>query len=311
MKAGLCIFILLLFSKATCQDIVVETGFTVRDFEIIENTLLYIEKRHIKNFNFKSKQRDSLINSEGFFIGGYGLRLYPFLDQDLIVTASNELVKDRSSIRFYNVSTKSINKYHVYYTTELMDFEIAPKDSLFFLSKKDKQIAIFKYGDVPRYNKIDSLNLDSYCRKLKYHKENLYGITDSGTIFSYNVKTKVKKRVYHGNSLLVNFTFDKQHENMFVTTFNGDLIKVNINGNAQNKTIHIGKDIIEAIAIYEDKYILTGDWNGQIKLIDIQNLSLIKAWNNKKRIVKILSGEQCFYTSSADRTIKKWKIDQK
>lgn len=305
------LIIFLIFAKGYGQEVIFSTSFTVRDFIISDNTLMYIEKRDIKNYNLLNKTNDTLIDAKGYFIGGFGLKIFFDPQSNMIITASNELIRDVGSIRFYDIRTKEINLNHVYYPTGLVDFFVAPKDSLFFLSKKDKQIDIFKYGDVPRYNKIDSLKLDSYCRKLQYHNENVYGITDSGTIFSYNVKTKVKKRVYQGNSLLVNFTFDKQQENMFVTTFNGGLIKVNINGNAQNKTIHIGKDIIEAIAIYEDKYIITGDWNGEIKLIDMQNLSLIKTWNNKKRIVKILSYDQGFYTSSADRTIKKWKIDQK
>ncbi|WP_242158110.1 WD40 repeat domain-containing protein [Aestuariivivens sediminis] len=311
MKVALYISIILVFTKVACQEVILNTGFTVRDFDIIDNTLLYIEKRDIKNYNLITKTHDTLIDTNGYFIGGYGLKLFCDYKNQNIITASNELIRDIGSIRFYDVPKKEINLYHVYYTTELMDFFLDPQDSLFFLSKKDKQIDMFKYGGVPRYHKIDSLKLNRYSRKINYSKGNLYYITDYGEVCNYNLKTRRNKRIYKGESLLVNFTSDNKYKNIYVTTFDGKLIKVNIDGDFPAQTIGIGKDIVEAIAMYKDKYILTGDWKGIIKLIDLQTLSPVKQWHNKQRIVKIVVNDDYFYTSSSDRTIKRWKIEQK
>jgi hypothetical protein len=291
------------------QEVILNTRFPVRDFDIVDNSLVYIEKRGIKSYNLKTKTRDTLIKKKGFFIGGYGVRLFYSRQYKQIITASNELVKDRSSIRFYDVVKKDINKYHVYYTTELMDFWVSPKDSLFFLSKKNKQIEVFKYWEKPRYKKIDSIKIDSFSRNLEYYNNKLYFITDSGKVFEYNIITRKKRLLYYSQNLLVNFVIDKQNKYIYATTFDGKLIKINLIDNSLIQEIILGNQLIESIDIVDNKYVVTGDWTGEINIIDCSTLDVKKSYNNKNRIIKILVSNNHLYTSSIDRTIKKWNIN--
>lgn len=292
------------------QETVLKTNFTVRDFEIIDNILLYIEKRDIKSYNLTTKTKDTIFKGDGFFIGGYGLRIFHSKQQKQIITASNELVRNISSIRFYDLKKKDINKFHVLYDTKLMDFFIEPKDSLFFLSKKDSSITMYKYGDKPRYLKKDSIKTDSYARKVELRNNMLFYITDSGKVFQYNLQSKENKLLYQGENLLVSFIFEKKHNNIYVTTFDGNIIKINLINPSINEVFNFGNHIIEAINIFDDKYLIAADWSGQIKIIDIGTNEVVKTYNNKKRIVKIIVKDDYFYTSSSDKTIKKWKLDK-
>ncbi len=297
-------------NKAIGQELVLKTNFTVRDFQIVDSTLVYIEKRDIKSYNLISRTNDTLFKNGSFFIGGYGLRIFYSKKQKTIITASNELVKNRSSIRFYNTEKKDINKFHVLYDTELMDFFIQPNDSLFFLSKKDSTIIGYKYGNKPRYKKTDSIKTDSYARNIKLLNSTLIYLTDSGKVFQYNLKTKKNKLLYEGENLLVSFIFDKNYKNIYATTFDGKIIKISLSNPLESQEYNFGNHIIEAINIYMDKYLIVGDWSGQIGIIDINTNEVVKKHNDKKRIVKIIVKGDYFYTSSSNRTIKKWKIDK-
>ena len=307
-----CIYILIFLVCFYCQgqETLINAGFSIRDFFIDDQTLLYIEKRDIKNYNLNLKTRDTLINPEGFFIGGYGLKLSYDKTNKKIVTASNELIRDISSIRFYDTEKKNINKFHVYYTTKLVDFLISPKDSMFFLSKKNKWLEVYRYNASPtRYKKIDSIKTSSFSRKLRFNSNQLFYITDKGEVIIYNTLKRSKKLLYKHGTILVNFCLSKDFKKIYVTTSQGQLIIIDINGKTKPIIVNLGDSIIEAIDIVADKYIITGNWKGKIKIIDIKTLSVIKEFNNKKRIIKILAKDNYFYTSSSDRTIKRWKIN--
>lgn len=310
MTKLLLFWLLLISTNIYSQEIILKTNFTVRDFKIIDNTILYIEKREIKSYNLKTKTNDTLFKNNSFFIGGYGLKIFHSKQQNEVITASNELVRNISSIRFYDIIKKDINKFHVLYDNELMDFFVEPKDSIFLLSKKDSTIVMYNYGGVPRYKKIDSLKTGSYARKIEVFKRNVFYITDLGKVFQYNMQTKTNKLLYQGGNLLVSFIFDKKHENIYVTSFDGKIIKINLNNKSTEEVLNFGSNIIETIAIFEDKYLIAGDWSGLLKIIDINTYEVKKTYNNKKRIVKIIVKGDSFYTSSSDKTIKKWKIDK-
>ncbi|MCF6280350.1 MAG: hypothetical protein L3J14_08390 [Flavobacteriaceae bacterium] len=309
MRLFLFFLSLIFFNTSYTQEIVLKTNFPIRDFKINDNTIVYIEKRDIKNFNLITKKTDSLIQSNGYFIGGYGLNIYYPKTNDFIVASSNELNKDRSSIRFYDFETKEVDKYHVHYNTELIDFLLLPDKKIFFLSKKNKSIDVYKYGETPLYKLIDKVTLDSFSRKLKFNNNKLYYITDSGKLFEYNVENKEKKLIYDSDNILTNFVFDNKSNNIYITTFNGKLIKVNVNNSLENQEIFIGDTVIEALDIQKD-YIITGDWNGLIRLIKKETLKIKNEFKIKKRIIKIrVKDSSTFYTSSADKTLRKWNIE--
>ncbi|GGZ89228.1 hypothetical protein [Algibacter mikhailovii] len=305
---GLSLFFLFFNKGLSAQEVVLNTNFAVRDFILFENSLIFIEKRDLKSYNLRTRTKDAIFKEDSCFVGGFGLRLYNLMEQKKIITAANELYADRSSIRFYDLIQKDINKYHVLYSTKLLDFFIHQEDSLFFISKKDSTIESYQYGTNPRYKKIDSIKIDSYARRMGFFNNNLYYITDSGKVIAYDVTTKTSRMIYKGQNRLVNFVFDNKHEYLYVTSVNGEILKINIaNGSKEYKLI-FGNQIIEAIDIYKDRFIIAGDWSGIIKIIDLNTFEIVKEYYDKARIIKILVSENYFYTSSSNRTIKKWKI---
>jgi WD40 repeat protein len=309
MRLLILLLSLLYFSALYSQEIVLKTKFSIRDFKINDNTIVYIEKRDIKNVNLISKKEDSLIKKSGYFIGGYGLNIYYPKTEDFIITSSNEWLRNRSSIRFYNIKTKAVDKYNVLYKTELMDFLLLPEKKMFFLSEKKHTIEVYKYGGKPRYKLIDKINLNSFARKLRFKNNKLYYITDSGKLFQYDIENKENKLIYEGNVILTNFVFDNESNNIYITTFNGKLIKVEVNNSFKNKEIFIGDTVIEALNIQGD-FIITGDWNGAIKLIEKETLEVQKEFKIKKRIIKIrVQNNNVFYTSSADKTLRRWNVE--
>lgn len=290
------------------QEVIVKTDFAVRDFKIKDNSLVYIEKRDIKSVNLETKKPDTLFKGNRFFIGGYGLNIFYLKDTNQIVTSSNELIRNVSSIRFYNLQKKEVNKYEVYYTTELMDFLIATEKKLLFLSKKDSTIEILKYGAKPRYKKTNVITLDSYVRKMIYYKGKLYYITDSGKLFEYFIATNNSKLLYKGSVILTNFVISDS--DVFITTISGEIIRFNLDTKRADK-IKVSSEIIEAIAPLNNGKIVVGDWSGNIFIVNRDNFQVVEKHKLKKRIIKISSIEpNIFYTSSADFTIRKWIIEK-
>lgn len=310
IKTQVFLILIAFFSFSSfSQEVILRTNFTARDFKIIDSTLLYLEKRDIKSYNLTTKTNDTVFKDNGLFIGGYGLRIFYSKSQKKIITASNELVRDISSIRFYDLIKKDINKYHVLYETNILDFYLEPKDSMFVLSKKDSTIMVYKYGGTPRYKKMDSLKVDSFSRKIELKDQSLFYITDSGKLLRYNLVTKENNLLYEGKILPVSFIFDKNRKDVYVSTFEGKIIKINTLDPLQNEVYDFGTHIIEAMEIYKDKYLIAGDWEGKIKVFNLESFDTVETYNNKKRIVKIVVSGNCFYTSSSDRTIKKWSLN--
>ena len=188
-----------------------------------------------------------------------------------------------------------------------MDFLIIPEEKLFFLSKKDSTIEIFTYGKKPRYKKTNVITLDSYARKIKYHKDKLYYITDSGKLFEHSILNNNSKLLYQGVTILVNFVIS--NKSAFISTISGEIIKVNLETKNTDK-IKVGSEIIEAIAFLNNDKIVVGDWKGNIFIVNRDSFQVVEKHKLKKRIIKIRSVEpNIFYTSSADFTIRKWNIE--
>lgn len=291
------------------QEKLVKSNFAIRDFDILGETLVYIQKRDLKCLNLKTQKRDTLFNNDSFFIGGYGLKLFYTRDKKRIITASNELIRNISSIRFFNTEKKEVNKYEVLYEKNLLDFFAFPKDRLLFLSRKDNSIQIYKYGRKLDYNKLDSLKLDSFSRKIYYDGSLLYYITDSGKVVSYDLIKKKDEIILTTKEILVNFIVDAKHKYLYASTFSGKILKVDLVNKTLVGEFKFGNKIIEAIDIYDDRFIIAGDWNGIIKIIDTENLFEKYSFNNKKRIIKIKVLGSFFYTSGSGRHIKRWRIE--
>lgn len=300
---------LLLILFYTCnilgQEILLRSNFSIRDFDIQNNTLVYIEKRDVKSFNLISNKPDTIYSKNKFFIGGFGLNIFFKKNSNKIITSSNELGNNRSSIRTYDLITKTVNKYYVYYTTTLLNTLLVPDEELLIISKKDSTIEIFKHKNFIIQKKQQTIKTDSYARKLNFFNNELYYITDSGRLVSYNFKNKSIKIIYKQEDILVNFAISKKTNEAFLTTYNGKLLKVNLSTQLVNE-VKISDEIIEALEIIDDKTIAVGDWNGDVFIIESKDLNILEKINLKKRIIKIKLGEnKNLYISSADKTIRK------
>jgi hypothetical protein len=291
------------------QETVISTDFAVRDFQILDNnTIIYIEKRNIKSAKLNSKTNDSLINEKGFFIGGYGLNLFLLRDQRKIITASNELVEDRSSIRFYDIDEKNVNKHKVLYSKRILDFFTSPKDSLLFLSHKDSTIRVYKYGKKPFFRKIDSVKTMAFSRKVKYYNGNIYYITDEGSLNKYNLKTKSDTVISNTNLFLINFLIDQRRRKIYASTITGEILIVNEDDSSKSRVMKLGNSIIEALEIFDDNYLIVGDWKGQVTAINIETFIVKKIQKLNYRVIKMAGKDGYIYASTSKRGIEKWKF---
>lgn len=308
-KIFIYFFLLSLGNILTSQETVLSSNFAIRDFEVLDsNTIIYIEKRDIKSVNLNSKVNDTLISDNGFFIGGYGLNLFFSDEQRKIITASNELVEDRSSVRFYDIDKKDVDKHKVLYSKSILDFFTSPKDSLLLLSHKDSTIRVYRYGKKPFFKKIDSVNIKSYSRKIKYFNGNIYYVTDEGSLNEYNIKTKTHTVIYENDYLLINFVIDPRRKQVYASTITGEIVMVKIDETSKNKIVKLGNSIIEALEIFDDDYLIVGDWKGQITAINIETVTIKKLQKLNHRVIKIVSKNGYIYTSSSKRRIEKWKF---
>lgn len=306
----ICSIILCFSDKVIGQETILEPSFAVRDFKILDSSLIFIEKRNIKSFNLELKKEDSIIDKDGFFIGGYGLKLVLAKDENKIITASNELVQDRSSIRFYDIEKRDVNKYKVLYSNRIVDFHASPKDSLLFLSHKDSTIKVYRYGIKPWYKNLHTIKLNSISRRINYSNGNIFYITDKGEVFRFNISNEETELIEKIDQPLVNFEIDVARQKIYATTINGELIILNI-GTPQSrilKTLKIGTSIPEAMAIIKNDYLLIGDWDGNISAVNLNTFQIKVIHKLNHRIIKILPQNEIFYTSTLDKKIRKWKF---
>ncbi|MGZ0015663.1 hypothetical protein [Yeosuana sp. AK3] len=286
----------------TAQETILKTDFSVRDFSINNDSIFLIEKRDVKYYNFTIK---SVTND--YFIGGYGLKLFNDTISNEIITVSSEFTRPVTSLRFYNKKTKVVGQVFYYQQGRSIDALILPKFKYAVLSLSDKKIIIVDYSNKPSFETIHTIPLKSISRKVSYYNNNLYYATDKGEVFIYNFETKTSKPIYNCEKIITNFSIF--NNSLVCTTIDGEIVKFNMHDKTKNK-IKLTKDFVLNTAQFEHNKLICGTFNGAIIVIDIENMTILNQWEYHQRsVLKISKGKDNeFYSSSIDKTIKKWII---
>jgi WD40 repeat protein len=292
--------VLLLPFSIAGQEVIKKTNFPVRDFYFSQDSIVYIEKRNV--------QIESKNKKEAYFIGGYGLELFVENTNNEIITVSNELVKNVSSVRFYNKNTKKVENVFYYKKGKSLDFLIIPELNTFVLSLTSKKIIFIDFTNKPSFRKTIEIKLNALSRKLIYRNNKLYYATDIGEIYQYDLANNTKKLLYIEDSIITDFYLSDSI--LIYSTIEGKIIKIDLLSN-RKREIYFGNNFIVNVIEYQQNKLICGSWKGLIYVIDIINFTVEKELNYHKRtVLKILNyKDNIFYSSSLDKTIKKWVLN--
>jgi len=292
------IMLLLPFSIAG-QEVIKKTNFPVRDFYVSQDSICLIEKRDVHSI-------DRVTNSgTDYFIGGYGLEIYNSKKSNEIITVSNELVKKVSSVRFFNKNTKKVENVFYYKKGKSLDFLIIPELNTFVLSLTNKKIIFINFEEKPAFRKTIEIELDALSRKLFYNNSKLYYATDLGEIYQYDITSNTEKLLYKTDKNITDFYL--RDSILIYSTIAGKIRKVDIKTNKERE-ITLGNNFIVNMIDYQQDKLICGSWKGLIYVVDILNFKIVDELNYHKRtVLKILNyNNNIFYSSSLDKTIKKW-----
>ncbi|WP_417558829.1 hypothetical protein, partial [Mesoflavibacter zeaxanthinifaciens] len=206
---------------------VISADFAIRDFTITKDSIFYIKKRDAFLYNKKDQSQNN------YFIGGYGLEIYTRENSNMIITASNELVRNVSSVRFYNKKTEKFDDVFYYKEGKIIDFLFIPEAKLFVLSLTNKKIVFIDYSKKPKFYKTIELNLNALSRKLIFKNNKVYFATDKGKIYEYDFYNYKKELVYNTGKLITDFIINENE--IIYTTIKGEIIKVNRNSQETEK----------------------------------------------------------------------------
>ncbi|TBV28270.1 MULTISPECIES: hypothetical protein [Meridianimaribacter] len=284
------------------SETVIKTDFGIRDFIVQKDSIIYIKKRNAYLKDIKTK------TTKDYFIGGYGLKFLQDNKPNTIITVSNELVNNVSSVRFYDKKKDRFES--VFYNDEgkIIDAVILPELNLFILSLISEKIIIVNYSKKPKFLKIAEISLNTFSRKMVYEEGALLYCTDKGKVYKYNINNYQNELIYDGNELITDFFIDG--ETIFLSTNSGILKKVNIETNKEEQT-KISDNFINTF-INSKENLVCGSWNGDIYIINKKDLKLKQKLSiHKRSVLKIeTQDDSIFYSSSLDKTIKKWYLNQ-
>ncbi len=286
------------------QETILKTDYSVKDFTVANDSIFLIDKRDVKYFSLtKAHTTDNI-----FFIGGYGLKLVVNEKGNEIITIANEFQKPVTSLRFYNKKTKNIEQVFYYQKGKCLDALLILERNYAVLSLSDQKIIVVDYSKKPTFEITHTIPLKAISRKVIYKADNLYYVTDIGAIYKYNLKNKSNTLIHSCGNIITDIALFNNY--IIYTTIKGEIVKYNINSQNVQKLNIKDNFVLNSQNIQENK-LICGTFKGSILLINTGNLSILKQLNYHKRsVLKIekAKGNE-FYSSSIDKTIKKWKID--
>lgn len=299
------IFFLLCSYALQAQETFLSNSFSVRDIIVQKDSVFLIEKRDVKYFNYNIE--NSPVHS--YFIGGYGLGIYNDSINNELITVSNEFHRTVSSLRFYNKSSKKVEEVYYYHKGKSIDALIIPELKYAVMSLNNNKIIIVDYTKKPSFKLFDEIQLKGMSRRLIYEKGFLFYFTDLGEMYKYNLKTKENILLYACGKRITDFVMF----NGFIvySTDDGEIIKRNsLTGNT-NK-IMINDNLVINLLHFDFNKLICGTFKGEIIIINTDDMSILKRLNfHKQSVIKIINSKQNeFYSSSIDKTIKKWKLNQ-
>ncbi|MCK7589534.1 hypothetical protein M0G43_03000 [Subsaxibacter sp. CAU 1640] len=292
-------YLVILFSCSIfSQEVHLHGNFTIRDFFINKDTTYYIEKRHVRISPESGKY--------GYFMGGYGLKIFDNPKKNEVITVSNELINTVCSVRFFN---KSSNKeQEVFYYTEgrAVDALHIEQLGLIVLSLSDKKIIAIDYKNKPIFDVVLDVELKRIARRIAYRGDFLYYAVDSGEIYKHDLKSKHGKILFNTKSTVSDFHIFEKF--LIYSTTDGNIVKQSLTTEKQERIKLTDNFVLNGLFI-ESKLIL-GTFDGSILVLNLETLKIEKELKIHKRSVlslKNVDGE--FYSSGIDKTIRKWKFN--
>ena len=175
------------------------------------------------------------------------------------------------------------------------------------ISLNDNNIIIIDYSKKPVFKEVHKIQVKSLARAIFYHNKNLFYATDLGSIFKYNFKTKKSKLIYACKEKITTLNF--YNEDIIFTTLQGNIFTYNPTKRVAKK-ININNNFVLNTIINNDQ-LLCGTFNGSMIVVNLKSNEMEKQLNYHDRsVLSIVKGRgDYFYSSSLDRTLKKWKLN--
>ena len=298
----LFIFMFTIYAYTQNVETILKTDFAIRDFVTNNDSVYFIKKRDVYLLDLKNNQ------SKQCFVGGYGLEMEYLINSKILVTASNELVENISSVRFFNSKSDTPEDAFFYKNGRILDFLLIPELNVFALSLTTKKIIVVSYLDRPKFYKTIEIDLDVLARKISFKDNSLYFSTDIGEIYKYDFKDFNKTLIYNFNELITDFLIDK--ENLICSTIGGKLKSVKLDTFTVS-SLSFNNNFINLLTTYDDENLICGSWNGKIFIIDLKTFSIKKEFNFHSRSILQLKKikNQKLYSTSLDKTLKKWELN--
>jgi len=269
--------------------------FTIRDFLVENDTIFFIKKRNLFLFDTQNKSLKER------FIGGYGLELLS--ENKRIITVSNELVENVSSIRFFKRLKDKPDCVFYNKDGKVVDFVNIPEYKIFALSLISQKIIFVDYSKKPKFTKIIEIDLDTLSRKIEYKNGSLFFVTDLGGFYEYNINSNTKTKLFQDDELITDFSLE--HGMLYFTTIKGKVKRVNLQ-TKEVKEFRIN-GFVTTFASCDDS-LVCGTWCGDILIVDKKSFGILKKEKvHDRTILKILKyNDTTYYSSGVDQTIKKW-----
>lgn len=297
-------FPLFLTLTLTAQETVRENSFSVRDFILAKDSIFLIEKRDVKYYDLSLKS--SQVHS--YFIGGYGLEIYNDEKNNEIITVSNEFIQNVCSLRFYNKSAKTVEQVYYYKGGKSLDVLIITELEYAILSLSNNKIIVVDFSKKPAFEVIHDIQLNSLSRKIIYQGNKLYYATDLGDIYTYDLSSEKRSLIYSYGKKITDFLITKGQ--IIFSTIDGEVMNYSMADKGLSKLMLEDDFVLNMIRFQENK-LVCGTFKGQIIIINFKNMNSInKLKYHKQSVIKIINtSKNEFYSSSIDKTIKKWTLN--
>ncbi len=277
---------------------VYKSDFTIRDIAMVKESLFFIKKRDLFIYDPKTKELHNR------FIGGYGLEFVNNTSNwEGVITVSNELVENVSSIRFFKTLKEKPDYVFYNYEGKILDYVDIPEQKLFAISLISSKIIFIDYSEKPKFTKSIEIDLEAPARKILYNGNYLYFATDLGEIYEYDLNTYSKKKLIADSTLITNFIIrDRQ---LWYSTVDGYLKSSDFD--QQNEAVFKINDSFAVTFIDDNENLICGTWDGRVVILKKDNLKVKSNQQvHKQSILKIIKHDDIFYSCSVDGTIKKW-----
>ena len=279
-------------SSTIGQEVIFESNYTIRDFIIHGDTIVISNESDIEIYKNKN-----LIHK--YYAGGHILRI-DYHKKNQIISIANKYKKHKGSIRIYDILENKLKRVYTFDKSPILDYQFIDNQKI-IVSFNNGELITFETKRIKldkRYNSNDKI------RKIKIIDDSIMACSDNGTVMRiYNEEFDILVPS-HRNDKLISFT--DTDFGIIAISDKGELFKYFKKDATRNK---ITNTILTDIVSINKKLIAVSSWSGTIYIINPKNLSVIKTIKAHDGIIvklRVFGGN--LYSSSFDRTIKKWNI---